>query len=381
MDASPCHAVLLTPPGRGAVATVLVAGERAVSIVDRRFAAASNKPLADCEVGRTVFGRWRNTEYSESAGEEIVVCRTADDEIEIHCHGGSAASRAIIGTLVADGCVECDWSDWQRATARDTIAADAQIALAAATTMKAATILLDQFHGALRRELELSIAACETGDSSLAMKLLQRLEAFGRLGLHLTTPHRVVLAGRPNVGKSSLMNAILGYTRAIVFDEPGTTRDVVTATTAIDGWPVELSDTAGLRVSRDAIETEGVARARHAAAEADLLVLVFETAPPWDDDELALVDAYPSAILVINKSDQHRSVDMPANAFATSALTGEGIARLIQAIGERLVPRPPQPGDAVPFTGPQVDAIVHSLRLANNGDLSRAAETLRGLLS
>jgi tRNA modification GTPase len=117
-----------------------------------------------------------------------------------------------------------------------------------------------------------------------------------------------------------------------------------------------------------------------AASAADLLLLVFDAAPPWNDEEQSLVDAYPDALVVINKCDQHRSTHLPQNAFATSALTGEGVAALIHAIGERLVPAPPQSGEAVPFTSPQVEAIAHALQSANSGELSRAAAALRQLL-
>jgi tRNA modification GTPase len=93
----------------------------------------------------------------------------------------------------------------------------------------------------------------------------------------------VVIAGPPNVGKSSLINALLGYQRAIVFDQPGTTRDVLTATTAIDGWPVELADTAGIREGDDAIETEGVARALAEIRAADLVVEVWDASQETGD--------------------------------------------------------------------------------------------------
>src|SRR6185503_7750192 len=111
-----------------------------------------------------------------------------------------------------------------------------------------------------------------------------RLLALAEVGLHLTTPWRVVFAGPPNVGKSSLVNALLGYPRAIVYDQPGTTRDVLTASTAFDGWPFELRDTAGLRdgISLDSVEVEGVARARAQIATADLVVFVHDRSAGLD---------------------------------------------------------------------------------------------------
>ncbi len=380
MTCATCHVVLLTPPGRGAVATVLVAGVRAAEIVDRHFQSAANRPLAEFPVGRIVFGCWRIDSQSEGS-EELVVCRTDENEVEIHCHGGSAASRAIVEALLAAGCEVCDWTGLLRSNSPDVIEAEARIALTSATTTKTAAVLLDQMHGALRREIKTIVGACEANDRTSAIDRLQSLHVRGRVGLRLTTPFRVVLAGRPNVGKSSLMNAILGYTRAIVFDQPGTTRDVVSATTAIDGWPIELSDTAGLRTSNDEIEAEGVARARRAASGADLLVLVFDATLSWTKDDEQLIDEFPQSLVVINKCDQ-RDPQIPARgAIATSAATGEGIAALIRAIGERLAPQPPQSGDAVPFTAGHVDAIANALAAATANDLCAAANFLRRWLA
>ncbi len=126
------------------------------------------------------------------------------------------------------------------------------------------------------------------------------------LGLHLTKPWQIVIAGPPNVGKSSLLNAFVGYQRAIVFDQPGTTRDVVTAATAIDGWPVQVSDTAGLRSSADPLETAGADSAAQQARAADCLLLVFDASQHWTAGNQQLIDAWPQAVVVGNKCDYRR---------------------------------------------------------------------------
>ena len=123
---------------------------------------------------------------------------------------------------------------------------------------------------------------------------IDALLARERLGRHLTRPWSVVLAGRTNVGKSSLMNALAGYGRAIVHHAPGTTRDAVALATAIDGWPVELCDTAGLRAADDAVERAGIERARQRLAQADLVVLVADRSVPWSAEDQALADQWPA---------------------------------------------------------------------------------------
>ncbi len=163
-------------------------------------------------------------------------------------------------SLNSAGCEVATWQDWTRQSTPDPITAEARIALAAAPTAKTARILLDQFHGTLREAIERVVSHCEAHDGERAITELRELQQRSRVGLHLCHPWRVVLAGTQNVGKSSLLNAIIGFARSIVFDSPGTTRDVLTAATAIDGWPVELADTAGLRAAGDDIERQGVAR-------------------------------------------------------------------------------------------------------------------------
>jgi tRNA modification GTPase len=357
------------------VATLLVAGHLAVELVERHFQPAAKRKLSATRDGRTLFGRWGT--WETQPGEEIVVSRLSREACEIHCHGGEAAARAIITTLVADGCQECPWQTWLRATASDPVTASAQVALAAATTKRTSSILLDQYCGALRREMETIISACATGDCKLVVARLKAVNSRSHIAAHLTKPWRVVLAGRPNVGKSSLMNAILGYSRAIVFDAPGTTRDVLTATTAIDGWPLELCDTAGLRAACEEVETEGVARAHRVAATADLLVLVFDATERWSADDEALCATYPQALIVVNKIDIQPPPSMRRDFWAVSCVTKQGISLLLQAMVRRLIPIPLNAGDALAFTSGQQEAICAALLHAEAGALALAIDRLR----
>src|SRR5487761_1823009 len=136
-------AAMLTPPGRGAVASVLVFGSGATEIVGKLFAVGSGYHLAATPVGRIVYGRWGGP-----PGEELVACRRGDDEIEVHCHGGEAAVSALLASLAELGCREISWAECARRQSADRTAAEAIEALARAVTLRTAAILLDQHRGA-----------------------------------------------------------------------------------------------------------------------------------------------------------------------------------------------------------------------------------------
>jgi tRNA modification GTPase len=385
--------VELTPPGRAAVAVVLVAGPGAVGAVGDCFRPASGRPLADVRLGRIAFGRWGGPD-----GEELIVCRRAEDQIEIHCHGGVAAVGAIIERLAERGCRRVSWQDWLRtpvpgASRRDATTWAAKIALAEAPTARTAAVLLDQYHGALSRTIQSAIAAIESRDWSDAAEIIDGVLRYRDVGLHLSRPWRVVVAGAPNVGKSSLINALAGYTRAIVSPQPGTTRDVVTTTTAIAGWPVQLADTAGLRDTSDALESAGVALAADALMGADLIIVVHDvsrggTRPVGDGSDLTgILARLPPQVRVIhvgNKMDllpaaSRQELDGEA-AIATSAITGEGVAALLAAIARALVPRNPDAGEAVPFTAEQVAGLETAQAAIARQDASIAGSELNALL-
>lgn len=372
-ETEPTLAVALTPEERGAVATVLVTGPLASEAVGRFFHPAAGQSLAETAIGRIRFGRWRN-----DPGEDLVVCRRADDEIEIHCHGGVVAMQAIVAALVSAGCQAIDWRQWQRRTEAGAIEADAFEDLTRATTLRAAAVLVDQWQGALRQELAVIVSLLQAATpSSLAeaQKRLAALEARAALGRHLVHPFRIVLAGPPNAGKSSLINALVGYQRAIVHHQPGTTRDIVTAHTALAGWAVELADTAGLRNADDPLETSGVRLAEQRLAAADLRILVFDRSRPWNAEQQALLDAWPAALVVHNKSDLPEAGPRPAG-LATSALANLGVQELQNDIVRRLVPDPPATGMAVPFRESQSSAVREAIEACERGEWQLAAEAL-----
>ena len=371
---STTHVIELTPRGRAAVAVVLVVGPQAIGVVDECLSRPDGRRLGELATNRIFVGRW-----GSPSGEELLVCRRSEDAVEIHCHGGGAAVRTIIDWLVERGCQPTRWQDWLRATASDPIRVAAQISLADAPTARTAAVLLDQYHGALTSAVRTTWDAAATGDWRAAIATLDAVLAQRGVGLHLTKPWRVVLAGRPNVGKSSLTNALVGFQRAIVCDLPGTTRDVVTAVTAIDGWPIQLADTAGLRDTHEEIESAGVARAAAAAAEADLVLLIDDA---LSDDKIELPSPAP-VLRVLNKIDlPHASQAVLERPFAvcTSVVTGAGIAALVAAIGAALVPAPPASAAAVPFTAEQVERLEAARAAARRNDAAVVLSCLQSLL-
>ncbi len=370
------HVVQLTPPGRGAVASLLVEGPGAVAAVAACFRAASGRPLDEAPIDRIVFGR-----FGAEPAEEVVLRRREDGAVEVSCHGGLAAVEMVTELLGQQGCRPLGWRDWIRRREPYPIAAEARLALADARTERTAAILLDQLGGALRREVEEIRGLVAAGQIEAARRRLQELLGRAELGRHLVRPWRVVLAGRPNVGKSSLINALIGYQRAIVHHVPGTTRDVVTATTAVDGWPIELADTAGLHESGDQIERAGIARAREELASADLVLLVFDAARPWSEADAALLAAHPDALVV------HSKCDLPAAGEAerteglrTSAREGLGIDALVAEIAARLVPQPPPAGAGVPFVEAQFRRLSFAAEALDHGRSDTAAGALAQIL-
>ena len=358
-NARPVAVALLTPPGRGALAVVGLTGAGCCDLADRRFRPRGGTPLARRPAGAIAFGSWQS--LAEAAGEDVVVVKRTDEQLEVHCHGGEAAAAAVIDSLVTAGGICVSWPAWLKAAGGGEIEREALAALAFAAGPQAARILCRQLAGSLAEELH-RIGSLPAADRQ---PLIDRLLRAARVGLRLSRPWRVVLAGEVNAGKSSLANALVGSGRCLVSAEPGTTRDLVSSRIVLDGWEIELTDTAGDREAvRGATERAGIKRAADAQREADLVLRVV----PGDDTNGPGGFASPASdreLVVVTKADLiGQSLQPPPGGIVTSAVTGQGIDELAEAIIARLIPEASTDPDLlrgpVPFTPRQV-AVIHRL--------------------
>ncbi|MBA2227590.1 MAG: 50S ribosome-binding GTPase [Gemmataceae bacterium] len=356
VEAEATTVCVLTPPAPAAVATLALRGPQAWSLTRRFFRPVGQTSLPSSPpLYRCYFGHW-----GLSLKDEVIVAVTAADTVEIHCHGGVRLVRCLVEELQAAGAVEVDALEEHPLLHL----------LAHAPTRRVAALLLDQWQGACAQALRQVIEKQDSGT-------LATLARYAPLAEHLMTPWRVAIVGPPNAGKSSLLNALAGFPRAIVSPIPGTTRDAVTVTLAFDGWPIQLIDTAGLRETSDALEAAGIARTRSWLSQADLVLWVADAAS-GDGLEAELP---PQALLVANKCDLlAEDAVLPPHAWRISVRTGAGLEALCAGILNRLVPDPPPPGAPVPFTPLLAKAVLQAWDDWQQGDPAAACARLRQIL-
>jgi tRNA modification GTPase len=359
---------IATPPGRGGIGVVRLAGPDA-----KKIALPMLRLKHDLQPGHVVFGELVEPDEHETSAsriDEVVVTYfakphsyTTDDIVEISAHGSPVVLRHIVELAMARGARLAEPGEFtMRAFLNgriDLTQAEAVRDLIDSQTLYQAKIAAQQLEGALSRRLQPIkqklvelIATLEAGidfaedDISIlpADQILERIAvvrapleelaasfAYGKIvheGLTLA------IVGRPNVGKSSLFNRLVERERAIVTATPGTTRDLVSETVAIAGIPVKLVDTAGIRRALDEAESIGIQKSMEALADADLVLVVFDSSHPLEDEDKELLGhvAGRPAIAVANKADLSRETrpvpDPELSTVRTSATTGEGIPEL-----------------------------------------------------
>ena len=377
MAAHPVRITRLTAAGSGAVAVLRLEGEGLLPLLARRLVFPGGRPItedrlareADAERHRPIFVHIPLT--GEAAGdaadcprEEAVLYLPSRTTAELSCHGGDLLVESVTSLFLADGA----------AAASDAVPQDegflssARRLLPKAETDRAAGVLLDQLGGAARRFWTGLFAAIDTHAITLvqAAERLEKIASYESFGEHLARPYRVVLSGVVNAGKSTLLNALVGYDRAITAPEAGTTRDAVTAETAFEGIAVRLCDTAGMRPNRpsagetdldtvdavDAVEREGIRLAESLLSGADLVLVLNPLDDPSDEltSRLAAAAAAGSRACAIVRTKADLVPGHRSDPLAVSALDPKSVERLGKQIADILVPAFPESGSPVPLT-------------------------------
>ena len=364
-------AALSTPPGRGGIGVVRLSGDRSREIAEHilRFADSHTWRPWVATLAELIDAAGRAVDHVVVTYFAAPRSYTAEDLVEISCHGSPVVLRHALERACAFGARLAEPGEFTlRAFLNGRIdlpRAEAVRDLIEATTLYQARVAAQQVEGSVSRRLKPMkdqmlelIALLEAGidfaedDISVApaAEILRRLEpiragvadlaasfAYGKL---VHEGFTLAIVGRPNVGKSSLFNRLLQQDRAIVTEIPGTTRDSVSETASLDGIPLKLVDTAGIREAQDLVENLGIERSYRAMADADLSVVVVDASQELvaqDRELISRAAAQGRSLVVANKCDLGRA-DAAEGMIAVSALTGDGIAELRGAVVERVAP-------------------------------------------
>ena len=406
-----------TPPGQSGLAVLRMSGPGSIKAADEIFLAyGSQARLVSQMQGYTcAFGKISDPQTGQMIDQAVVTVfkaphsYTGEDVVEISCHGGTAVKQAILDCLFRLGVSAAEPGEFTRRAFLngkiDLVQAEAVMDLIQAGAKKSSLAAASQLQGALsgkmrqisqalydiQAEIELVLEFPEhdeeedpasglEGRLSAVRETVERLSATFRQGRMLREGLTVVIAGRPNAGKSSLLNALAGYDRSIVTPVPGTTRDTVEEIIDMSGLPVRLVDTAGMRDTEDFVEQQGVDRARAALNQADLVFWLIS--PPLENLENEKKMIYEAGlekpVLIIGKEDLedsrtlYQTVSREFSEYKLmtfSALRPEGLDPIRQAISEHYEQSGSRYGDDLIITNSR-----HHALLLEAADVLREAE-------
>jgi len=370
-------AAISTPVGEGGIGIVRMSGAEAIEIAQRVFRRANPKPL---QPNHVYFGEVVDPDTGAMLDRALLIpfraphSYTGEDIAELHCHGSPYLLRRVLDLVCRLGARLAQPGEFtmraflngkidlaQAEAVADLIRARSEAQLRSALALhtgklsQRAQSLSDALLNLLatvEAHLDFSEEIGELDPNALLPQLESLIEQLDALlkdahaGRMLREGVRVAIIGRPNVGKSSLLNALLGEERAIVTDIPGTTRDTIEESFHIEGVPIVILDTAGLRESHDVVEQIGVERARRAAEQADLILFVYDLTAPDKEADVRLLASLPNEtpkVIVGNKADLADETranlllsEGQAGSLRVSALTGAGLDSLKHAILETL---------------------------------------------
>ncbi len=371
---------ICTAAGAAGVGIVRLSGADAIAVADKIFCAANGKRLTQAAGGTIHFGHVKN--FSGEVVDEALalVMRapksyTRENVVELQCHGSSVALREVLKLTFAAGARPAEHGEFtKRAFLNgriDLTQAQAVLDVIQAKTSAALTVAQNQLAGktsetlrSIRRAILNSVAHIEATidfpeddlddvilrevDENISAQI-EQLNAMLKnqsAGKILRDGLETAIIGKPNVGKSSLLNFFAKTERAIVTDIPGTTRDIIEEFVNVGGIPLKIIDTAGIRASGDAVEQIGIARARDCARRAELILALFDGSRPLDaeDAEIFKLLTNRNALILLTKADLPpvTTVDMlakkipAAQIFGLSLRSGIGVDELMSAIGERV---------------------------------------------
>ncbi|UQD53715.1 tRNA uridine-5-carboxymethylaminomethyl(34) synthesis GTPase MnmE [Bacillus methanolicus] len=398
-------AAISTPMGEGAIAIVRLSGDQSIEIADKLFRGVGGKRIIEAASHTIHYGHIIDPKTNEVAEEVMVSVMkgpktfTKEDVVEINCHGGIVSVNRVLQLVLNHGARLAEPGEFtKRAFLNgriDLSQAEAVMDLIRAKTDRAMNVALGQMEGRLSKlikrlrqeileilaHIEVNIDYPEYDDvEEMTHKMLlekaqyvreeiQKLLQTSQQGKILREGLSTVIIGRPNVGKSSLLNSLVHENKAIVTDIPGTTRDVIEEYVNVRGVPLRLLDTAGIRETEDIVERIGVERSRQVLKEADLILLVLnysDELTPEDENLFKTVEGM-DVIVIVNKTDLPQKIDMEKvkelakdyKVVTTSLLEDRGVDELEEAIASMFFEGSIEAGDMTYVSNSRHIALLH----------------------